>query len=176
MGAKIVLITSMLVLTSIVLLCVGRIEYLNAAGGHVLPRHDVEGQPRTWEIADLGDVLEHLDNQFLIRRQYAAGVDAYDKGETEPAAVSSGAPYSVSEQRAIDTATNQHAVLSKLHWCIKYLGWAQYFIAPMALLLSVTCGLAMKGWPIKAVAILCAGLCCLGIFLILTRGYWGALG
>ncbi len=176
MGAKSVLVTSMLVLTAIVVSCVARIEYLNAAGGHVLPRHHVEGKPRSWDIADLKTVMSYLDEQFVERRQYAAGVDAYDKGDSEPAAVSKGAPYSPTEQRAINTATIQHDALTKLHWCLQYLGVAQYFIAPLTLLLSITCGLALKGWPTKAVAAACSILCCGSIFLILLRGYWGAMG
>ncbi len=176
MGAKSVLIISMLALTAFVVSCVSRIEYLNVAGGHVLPRHHVEGKPRSWDIADMQAVMNYMDEQFLERRQYAASVDAYDKGESEPAVVSKGAPYSPSEQRAIDKATFQHDALSKLHWCIQYLGWAQYVIAPVALLLCISCGLAFEGWPLKLLAAACGCLCSAGFFLVLMRGYWGALG
>jgi len=175
MNTKSMLLACMAFLTAIVVLSVGRIEYLNAAGGHVLPRHLVEGKPRSWNIADLGAIMEDLDQRFLDRRQLAAGVDAYDKGEKEPAAITTGAPYSVSEQRAIDTVTRQHNVLTKLHWSIKNIGLAQYVIAPTALLLCIGVGLAMKGWKIKAFAVGCSILCLASIFLILIREYWYAL-
>ncbi len=171
-----ILLICLAVLTAFVVFSVSRIEYLNAAGGHVLPRHDVEGKPRTWEIAELDTVMNYLDDQFLERRQLAARVDAYDKGETEPAEVVAGAPYSVSEQRAIDKVVHQHNVLTKLHWSIKNIGWAQYFVAPASLLLAFACGFAMKGWMPKLVSICCACLSCTGIFFVLLRGYWQALG
>ncbi len=171
-----ILLTCLAFLTAFVVVSVGRIEYLNSIGGHVLPRHEVEGRPRTWEIANLSAVMSSLDDQFLERRQFAARIDAYDKGETEVATVVAGKPYSKSEQRAIDKVTVQHDALTKLHWCLKYLGWAQYFVAPAALLMALACFLAIKGWLPKLIAVTCASLCCTGIFFVLLRGYWQALG
>jgi hypothetical protein len=174
MGTKSVLLTCMALLTATVVLSVGRIEYLNAVGGHVLPRSERFGQRSVFDIAELDAVLNHMDQKFYDRRIVSAEADAYENGGTEPAAVSRGAPYSKSEQRSIDYVTLQHEVLTKLHWWIKNLGWAQYFIAPIALLASISCGLASKGWPIKALAVTCASLCCYCIFVILVRGYWAA--
>ena len=174
MRAKSILCLTMLILTAIVVLCIARIEYLNAAGGHVLPRDQLKVILDSWEVAE-SDLLEFMDNQFHRRRLMAARVDAYEKGESEPASVAKGAPYSKSEQRSIDMAMLQKDVLKKLRWCIQYLGWPQYFIAPFALFLCAICALGWKGWPIKAVSAGCASLCCLGIVLILMRGYWEAL-
>ena len=75
--AKTVLLTCLTLLTVFVVLSVCRIEYLNATGGHVLPRHEqVPSRSGNWEIAELNVVLARLDAQFFERREIAVGVDA----------------------------------------------------------------------------------------------------
>ena len=173
---KTVLLNGLILLTVFVVLSVCRIEYLNAIGGHVLPRHEqVPGRPGNWEIAELNVVLARLDDQFFERREIAVGVDASENGATEPLDAKYGPPYSAAEQRSIASVTRQHEVLTKLHWSLKNLGWPQYFIAPAALLLAAICGFGWKGMLTKVLASVCGGLCCMAFFLVLVRGYWQSL-
>ena len=169
--AKKVMVICLISLTVLVVLSVCRIEYLNAIGGHVLPRQEsAAGQFVNWEIAELSVVLARLDDQFFERREIAVGVDA-----TEATAPKHGPPYSASEQRSIASVTRQHEVITKLHWSLRNLGWPQYFLAPTALLLAAICGLGWKGIGTKVFASVCGSLCWMAFFLVLVRGYWQAL-
>ena len=174
--AQNVLLICLTLLTALVVLSVCRIEYLNAIGGHVLPRQEMaSGQSANWEIAELNVVLGRLDDQFFERREIAVGIDAFENGATEPSAPKYGAPYSAAEQRSIASVTRQHEVLTKLHWSLRNLGWPQYILAPTALLLAVICGLGWKGIGTRVFASVCSSLCCMAFFLVLVRGYWQAL-
>ena len=124
-----ILLICLVFLTVIVAFTAFRIEYLNAMGGHVLPRHWKEATGGKWEIAKLNIVLDRLDDQFFERRQGVASMSNDDGSVPKPAVF--GAPYSSSEQRSIDKVLVQHDVLAKLHWYISYLGWAQHFLAPV---------------------------------------------
>ncbi len=175
MRAKTVFFSCLTVLTAIVVVSVSRIEYLNAIGGHVLPRHEsASGQPGNWELAELSMVLERLDDQFLERREHAAQVDA-SESRTEPAIPKHGPPYSAAELRSIAATTRQHEVLTKLHWSIRNIGWPQYFLAPAAVLLAAICGLGWHEIGTKVFASFCGGLSCVAFFLVLVRGYWQSL-
>ena len=173
---KTVLFCCLSILIVFVVFSVCRIEYLNATGGHVLPRHETtQSRPGQWEIADLDVVLNRLDDQFFERRGFAGRIEASENGESVPANPNYGAPYSAAEQRSIASVSQQHDVLSKLHWNVRTIGLPQYFLAPVALILAAICGLGFKGIGTKVFATVCAGLSCLSIFLVLVRGYWNAL-
>jgi len=174
--AKTVLVNGLILLTVFVVLSVCRIEYLNAIGGHVLPRHEkAPGRSGNWEIAKLNVVLARLDDQFFERRELAIGVAASEIGSTEPAASDYGPPYSAAEQRSIASVTRQHEVLTKLHWSLRNIGWPQYILAPTALLLAAICGWGWKGIGMKVLASVCGSLCGIAFFLVLVRGYWQAM-
>ena len=161
-------------LTAIVVFSAGRIEYLNTTGGHVLPRHYADEKMGKWEIAEHNVVMDRLDDQIFRRRQLGSFVINDD--DTVRAAPVFGAPYSTSEQRSINTVTYQHDVLTKLHWNIRTFGLAQYFLAPATLLFAIVYGLSQKKVAAKVIALACGSLCCVGIFLMIVRGYWQSLG
>lgn len=174
MRLKSILLICAVFFTAIVAFTAFRIEYLNAMGGHVLPLHWSEHTRGKWEIAELNVVLDRLDNQFFERRHGPASLTNDDGSVPKP--VVFGAPYSANEQRSIDSVKVQHDILTKLHWNVSYPGWAQYFLAPAALLMAIICGLCFSGVATKIIAFTCGSMCFVGIFLALVRGYWSAVG
>jgi hypothetical protein len=169
MNTKALLMTC-LGLTAIVVCIACRIEYLNVQSGYFLPRHDASDT--AWVVPEIGEVLERLDDQFFERRQNLAAVEAAVNGANEPKSVSIGAPYSASEQRSLDSLKDLHASHSSLLWWVGSFGIAQYFLAPLALIVAIICAVALAGWGYKFAASLCACLNGLSIVLMLTRNYW----
>jgi len=176
MKTKFIVVGCLLLLTGFVVFSACHIEYLNALGGHVLPRHESDLAEGKWEIAELPVVLGRLDDQFLERRYLAALSQARSNESEPPAEVVPGPPYSASEQRSIDFIKSQHDVLIRLHWATKTLGIAQYFLAPIVLLLAMGYGILVRGIPSKVLTGICGSLSLLAMFLIAVRGYWEALG
>ena len=161
-----------LCLTAIVVCTACRIEYLNIKSGYFLPRH--EAAVKNWVIPEIDEVLERLDNLFYERRKNSAAAEAFENGSSETAEITFGAPYSVAEQRSLDSMKNLHASHTYLQWWVGSFGIAQYFLAPAALVIAVFCAVAPTGWVSKSTAGLCAFLNGGSIVLMLTRNYWNA--
>jgi hypothetical protein len=157
-------------LTAVVVCIACRIEYLNVQSGYFLPRqYAVETD---WVIPEIDVVLERMDDQLFERRQNLAAAVAAENGTNEPTPVSFGAPYSASEQKSVDSLINLHASHSDLQWWVGSFGIAQYFLAPIALIVAIISVVALAGWGYKSIASLCVCLNGASIILMLTRNYW----
>jgi hypothetical protein len=165
-------------LTLVVVLSIARIEYLNAMGGHVLPRHAVQGVSQSLDLPPVEDVVQNLGNQFRERRriELAYGSDEPEDPDQPAQEISTGPPYSTAEKRSIKAVLFQHDVLTELRWSMQVFGLAQHLLAPLALILAVCCWLGGKGNSSKALAIVCGSLSCIAMFMIFIRDYWNALG
>ena len=165
------LLISCCIITAIVVCTACRIEYLNIQSSFFLPRYEVA--VKEWVIPELDVVIQRLEDKIYERRQHYAAAVALENGG-DPAEVSFGPPYSAAEQRTLDSMKNLHASHINLRWWVHSFGIAQYFIAPIALLVAIICVVAFGGWGTKSTAALCACLNGISISLMLTRNYWNA--
>jgi hypothetical protein len=166
------LLTCCCCLTAIVIGIACRIEYLNIKSQFFLPRNHVA--TINWHIPELEVVLERLDDQIYERRQNSAFAEAIENGSDVLAEVSFGAPYSESEQKTLDSMKKLHATHTNLQWWVGSFGIAQYFLAPLALIIAVFCAVGLSGWGSKSTAVLCACLSCVSILRMLALNYWNA--
>ena len=165
-----------LTLTALVVGIAVRIELLNIEGQFVLPRQSVfSDQPvEKWVIPEIDLVVERLDEQFYEQRLNLAGLGAATP--EQQGQVKYGPPYSPVEENFLTSVKKLHAAHSELLWWLKSFGRAQYFLAPVALIIAVLCAVSLSGWFSKSTDSLCAFLSIASIVLMFTRSYWESIG
>lgn len=170
------MLLSCFLLTVVAVFIAARIEYLNVHAGYLLPRHPSNIELPAWVVPSDDAAQNFIDTRIYEQREQMA----FHLASMDPAAPvpepTFGPPYSSNEQRFVNVLQHQFTMHAKLHWWVSNFGMAQYALAPLALVVAVSCLVCLASIWIKSAATCCALLNAGCVLLMYTRGYWHALG
>jgi hypothetical protein len=161
--------------TLLAVMVAARIEYLNVHAGYFLPRQPSDLMLPTWRTLSPEDAKEILEGRIYEQREQLNA--SFAPGDDGPSvAPSYGPPYSDLEKGYMERMLSMHDSHNRLHWWVSTFGVLQYFLAPIALFIAIACVVSVASYWVKSAAGLCALLDTACVLLMLTRGYWHALG
>ncbi|MFO1065261.1 MAG: hypothetical protein U0892_15455 [Pirellulales bacterium] len=142
---------------------------LNSAAGGPLPL-TINSYDGKWYPADIVYVMKSTDHNIGLIRQNLFKQN-HPMEEVPELESFIGPPYSVDEQKRLDTAEKNHGLGIALYSSLRSMGIPQYFLAPTAFALCMLGYFVFLRWPARLASLTLAGLSGWAIYLIMVREY-----